>query len=434
MYKNLFEYFGLRQNPFHVSPDPQFYFSTPTHSAALGDLMTGVETRRGLFVLTGEAGTGKTIVLRHLLDWLEAKQLSSCYIFHSQLNPLELFESIFEDFGVQCHSRHKRDVIAALNHWLVQRRKMGDTPVLIIDEAQAISLRTLDRLNLLLSLEIGGSKLLQIILVGQPELESKLRSPELWQLQQRIISQCRLAPLTYDETSAYIKWRMENSGCTKTIFSEDSLKAVHLCSRGIPRVVNSVCEHALMAAFSEKSKEVTRGTIWRVAGDFDSNLFSSGPSEEETSQCFDSSFTEDQPNRLESKKVAVTKEPIEEIVDENTVQINWPSKRAANAANFMWPEAVLEPPTETAESRTVELPQPIATSKAMPANPVGAEWAKPRPIGPKELPVNWKRPGVLEGVVRYWHAVGQSFVSDWKRFLQEHMQERRISRSSSSDD
>ena len=397
--------------------------------------MTGIEARRGLFVLTGEAGTGKTIVLRHLLDWLEAKRLSSCYIFHSQMKPLELFELILEDFGVQCHSRHKRDVILALNHWLVERRRMGDTPVLIIDEAQAISLRTLDRLNMLLSLEIAGSKLLQIILVGQPELESKLRSFELWQLQQRIISHCRLAPLTYEETSAYVKWRMENSGCKEAVFSEESLKTVHSCSRGIPRVVNSVCEHALMAAFSEKNKEITRGIIWRVAGEFDLNLFTGGPSEEEILPRFTSSFIEDPVSQLENKKVAVTEEPIEEIVEENTVQIRWPSQRAANAENFTLQETGLEPANEIAESQTLELSEPVAVPRAMSAtNPVGAEWAKPRILAPKELPVNWKRPGILEGVVHYCRAVGQSFKNDWKRFLQEHTQGRKITGSSSSND
>ena len=208
MYEDSFQFFGLRQNPFHVSPDPRSYFPTRAHDLALSELIAGIESRRGLFVLTGEPGTGKTILLHHLLDWLATRHQSTCYIFHSQLKPMELLELILQDFGICCDSREKRDMIVALNHWLVERRRLGDAPVLIIDEAQAVSLRTLHRLNMLLNLEIEGSKLLQIILAGQLGLDERLRRPELWQLQQRVIFRSSLAPFSFEETSTYVKSRL----------------------------------------------------------------------------------------------------------------------------------------------------------------------------------------------------------------------------------
>ncbi len=145
MYEHVFHFFGLRENPFHVSPDPRFFFSTCAHGSALTQLKMGVDTRQGLILLIGEAGAGKTILLHHFLNWLRSRQQSSCYIFQSQLKPIELFESILHDFGVRYESRRKGDLLAALKQWLVLRHAMGDSPVLIIDEAQAISLRTLDR-------------------------------------------------------------------------------------------------------------------------------------------------------------------------------------------------------------------------------------------------------------------------------------------------
>ena len=199
MYEHVFHFFGLRENPFHVSPDPRFFFPTCAHDSALTQLKMGVDTRQGFIVLIGEAGTGKTILLHRFLNWLQSREKSSCYIFQSQLKPLELFESILHDFGVRYESRRKGDLLAALKQWLVRRHAMGDSPVLVIDEAQAISLRTLDRLRMLLNLEIPGNKLLQLVLAGQPELEEKLHRPELRQLHQRIMFRCTLVPLSLEK-------------------------------------------------------------------------------------------------------------------------------------------------------------------------------------------------------------------------------------------
>jgi len=282
MYEHVFHFFGLRENPFHVSPDPRFFFSTCAHASALTQLKMGVDTRQGFILLVGEAGTGKTILLHHFLNWLRSRQQSSCYIFQSQLKPLELFESILHDFGVHCDSRRKGDLLAALNKWLVRRHAMGDSPVLIIDEAQAISLRTLDRLRMLLNLETPGRKLLQMVLAGQPQLEEKLRRPELRQLHQRIMFRCTLPPLSLEETTEYVKSRLANGGAKDTkLFPGASLEALHMYAQGIPRVVNLLCEHALLLAHAEKRNVITSDMISRVATTFDLTSQQALPREQE---------------------------------------------------------------------------------------------------------------------------------------------------------
>jgi general secretion pathway protein A len=166
----MFRSFGLKENPFHVSPDPRFLFSGPSYEAALAELMFGIEAHRGLLVLTGEAGTGKTTLMRHFLQWLKSRQFSSSYIFHSHLDPAELFEFILRDFDVPVESTKKSDLLATLHRWLHARQAEGDSPVIVIDEAQALSLRTLSELNLLLNLENIRGKLVQIVLAGQADL------------------------------------------------------------------------------------------------------------------------------------------------------------------------------------------------------------------------------------------------------------------------
>jgi type II secretory pathway predicted ATPase ExeA len=281
MYEDLFQFFGLREDPFHVSPDPHYYFATKSHASAFKELTAGIESRRGLFVLTGEAGTGKTTLVRHFLDCLEARHQSSCYIFHAQVRPMELLELILQDFGIPCVSRVKHEMVVALNKWLVQRRRMGDAPVLIIDEAQVSPLRTLRRLNVLLNLELDGCKLLQVVLAGQPELDAKLQRPELWQLQQRIIFRSRLMPLSLEETAEYVRSRLEKAGAQAEVFCEEALQAVHTGARGIPRVVNLLCEHALIAAYPEKIKPITAAIVRDVATDFDISVQTGVPSSED---------------------------------------------------------------------------------------------------------------------------------------------------------
>jgi general secretion pathway protein A len=270
MYENFFQHFGLRENPFHTSPDPRFFHSTPVHDAALSELVYSIEARRGFVVLTGDAGTGKTTILNYLLDWLRQRGISSSYIFYSKLNSKELLEFILRDFGIACGSRGKDDLLAALHQWLIQRQTKGDCPVIIIDEAQLLSSQTLDELRLLLNLETLGGKLVQLVLAGQPELEEKLHQPKLKELQERVMFQCRLARLTEEETSRYIAARLTVAGAADArVFPEDTVRAIHAFSRGIPRVVNVLCEYSLLRAYADQQQAICPEDVWRAATQFD---------------------------------------------------------------------------------------------------------------------------------------------------------------------
>ena len=270
MYEHFFNSFGLRENPFHVSPDPRFYFPTRAQESALAELLFGVETRQGLMVLTGEAGTGKTTLLNQLLDWLQRRGRSSAYVFHALLEPVELLQFILRDFCVSCSSNHKGDVVDALYTWLRARNAAGDLPALILDEAQALPQETLDELRLLLNLETPRGKLLQIVLSGQPELDEKLRLPALRQLRQRIMFHSRISLLTQQETATYIARRLAMAGCPdSTLFPPEVVQAIYASSHGIPRVVNLLCQHALISANADQQHVVSREMIQRIAVDFD---------------------------------------------------------------------------------------------------------------------------------------------------------------------
>ena len=258
---------GLREDPFHVSPNPRFYYSTPAHDTALAELMYGIETRRGLLVLTGEAGTGKTSIMNQILYWLRHRGRSTAFIFHTRVEPIGLLRLILADFGLPCESKSKSDLIRTLHHWLLQRHAVKDVPVLILDEAQALPLQTLDEIRLILNVETSVGKLLQIILSGQPELEEKLR---LQALRQRIMFHSRLPALTEKQTAAYIARRLAVAGCTDTsAFPQEVVQSIYAIAQGIPRGVNLLCENALVCAYGEKCRVISPEMIQRIAMDFD---------------------------------------------------------------------------------------------------------------------------------------------------------------------
>jgi len=266
MYQN---FFGLRESPFNVNPDPRYLYMTRQAQEALACLTYGIRTRKGFIVLTGEVGTGKTTLLNRLLDWLRNDHVATAFIFNSRLSVPQVFDFIMADFGIACESREKSQVLMRLNQWLLDRYKAGETAVLIIDEAQNLSANVLEEIRLLTNLETSTEKLLQIVLAGQPELEQKLSCPELRQLRQRVTLQSRTLPLTLEETVGYINERLRIAGATDTgIFSAEAIQAVHHFARGIPRVTNLLCEHALISAFVDQERPVLRETVERVAQEF----------------------------------------------------------------------------------------------------------------------------------------------------------------------
>ncbi len=287
MYEHVFHYFGLRENPFGISPDPRFYVSTLAHEAALAELVLGVTATQNFTILTGEAGTGKTILLNHFLNWLATRRRSSAYVFHPRLKVTELLDYILRDFGVPHQTLDRRQLLETLSRWLIGRHSLGDTPIVVVDEAQAISIRTLDKLRLLLNLSASGKKLLQIVLVGQPELLDKLNRLELRSLRKRVTCQCSLEPFSIEETSQYVKERLTNTGAVNPdIFSQDSLEAMHGYARGIPRTLNLLCEQALIAGYAAGARVISPEILRQVAGDFELTPQWADPGARETSSKF----------------------------------------------------------------------------------------------------------------------------------------------------
>ncbi len=266
MYKN---FFGLRENPFNVNPDPRFLYSTPQTQKAVSELTYGIQNRKGLILLTGEVGTGKTTLINYLLDWLRHRRMPVAFIFNSHLSVKHLFEFILTDFGIPIDIQLESNMLMRLNTWLVKCFRAGESPVLIVDEAQGLSVKLLEEIRLLLNLETASEKLLQIVLAGQPELEDKLKQPELRQLRQRIALRCSTRPLTLEESHGYITERLRIGGAMgDPIFASDAMDAVHFYSQGIPRVINLLCEHALINAYVEHLRVVPAHVVDEAAHEF----------------------------------------------------------------------------------------------------------------------------------------------------------------------
>lgn len=267
MYKS---FFGLKENPFNVNPDPRYLFLTRQIEEALSGLMYGIQTRKGFITLTGEVGTGKTTLVNRLLDWLHLKRTKTAFLFNSRMNTSQLFDFIMAEFDIPCDNKSKSQQLMKLNHWLLERYRAGETAVLIVDEAQNLTFPVLEEIRLLTNLETSTEKLLQIVLSGQPELEDKLKLPQLRQLRQRITLRCRTMPMTQDQTHDYIQERLRIAGADpqQEIFSEKAIESVHYFSMGIPRVINLLCEHALINSFVDQQKIVEPKVIEDVAREF----------------------------------------------------------------------------------------------------------------------------------------------------------------------
>jgi general secretion pathway protein A len=262
-------FFGLRESPFNVNPDPRYLYLTRHIQEALAGLTYGIQNRKGFVLLTGEVGTGKTTLLNRLLDWLRGQKVATAFIFNSRLEVNHLFDFMMADFEIPCNSRDKSQVLLRLNQWLLERYREGETAVLIVDEAQNLSPEVLEEIRLLTNLETSTEKLLQIILTGQPELEEKLKIPQLRQLRQRITLRCRTSPLSLEETFGYIAERLRIAGASgEPIFSKEAIQTVHLYSRGIPRVVNLLCEHSMINAYVDSLRPVPAHLVEEVAREF----------------------------------------------------------------------------------------------------------------------------------------------------------------------
>src|SRR5579864_5766731 len=264
-------FFKLRESPFNVNPDPRYLFMTRQIQEALAGLTYGIQNRKGFILLTGEVGTGKTTLVNRLLDWLRGQRVATAYIFNSQLQVNHLFDFIMADFEIPYDSREKSQVLLSLNQWLLERYRSGETAVLIVDEAQNLSSELLEEIRLLTNLETSTEKLLQIVLAGQPELEERLKLPQLRQLRQRITLRCRTSALSLEETYGYIAERLRIAGAEPqqpAIFAPKAIESIHYFSMGIPRVINLLCEHALINSFVDQQRVVEPKVIEDVAREF----------------------------------------------------------------------------------------------------------------------------------------------------------------------
>lgn len=284
MYK---AFYNLRRNPFEITPDPSFLFPTIRHKEALAALYYGVRRHKGFVVMTGEVGTGKTLLVRWLLQLLKGTNVAYAYVFNSKLSSLEFLQFLAGDFGLNTSGKTKSDLLLELARFLVTRHQQKLTTVLVIDEAHHLSTDVLEEVRLLTNLETADEKLLQILLIGQPELDEKLDLVELRQLKQRIALRAHLEPLDPAETCSYIERRLQMAGAEfepSTLFPEDTVYEVHRYSRGIPRLINTICENALITAYARQLRSVPAEIIHEVAMEFRLNLIHLPRTEKLTNQ------------------------------------------------------------------------------------------------------------------------------------------------------
>jgi type II secretory pathway predicted ATPase ExeA len=262
-------FFGINDPPFGACSDPRFLYLMPQSQEVLSCLQYGVAARKGFVVMTGEVGTGKTTLLNSVLNSFEGQRISTAFVFNPRLDVLDFLEFVMADFGIPPTTRTKSGMLLQLNRWLIERFRNGELCAIVIDDAQNLSWDLLEEIRLLTNLETASEKLLQIVLSGQPELEQKLRTPGVRQLRQRIALWCKTRPLSSEETTAYIARRLEVAGATRSIFSPDAIPLVHRYSKGIPRLINLICEHALVSAYVEEIKPVPARIVESVSAELE---------------------------------------------------------------------------------------------------------------------------------------------------------------------
>src|SRR5947207_5000289 len=255
------DFYGLKEKPFNATPDPKFLYLTPGHREALAQLTYGVQEHKGFLVLTGEVGTGKTTLLQALLQKLDSNT-AVAFVFNSKLSFDEVLEYALHDYGIGKTEGSRVQRLVALNNYLIERRRAGQNTVLILDEAQQLDADTPDQVRLLSNFETPTDKLLQILLVGQPELKAKLDLPELQQLKQRIGLRCQIPPLAPEEVRQYIRRRLRIAGSNDPgLFSDAAVDRLTEYSGRIPRVINMVCDHSLVFGYADQKRRIDRPIV-----------------------------------------------------------------------------------------------------------------------------------------------------------------------------
>jgi general secretion pathway protein A len=259
------QYFGLSESPFSIAPDPRYLFLSNKHREALAHLIYGVGDQGGFVVLTGEVGTGKTTICRCLLQQIP-ENADVAYIINPTQSVNQLLQSIFNDLSVPYpKGSTSKDLIDLLNHYLLDAHARGRNTIVIIDEAQNLTSEVLEQLRLLTNLETNEKKLLQLVLLGQPELNALLSKPELRQLSQRVTARYHLSPLSRSEVTEYIGHRLSVAGCRSTLFSPSAIRRVYRLSQGVPRLINLICDRTLLGVYSSNSDQATVAIVNNAA-------------------------------------------------------------------------------------------------------------------------------------------------------------------------
>ncbi len=259
--------FGLRASPFGTSPDPRFLCMLPQIRETLASLQYGIASRRGFVVLTGEVGTGKTTLLKAVLGTFIKVRVSSAFVFNPRLDVHDFLDFVLSEFDIPVKRRTKAGMLLQLNSWMIDRYREGGLCVIAVDEAQNLSWDLMEEIRLLTNLETSSDKLIQIVLSGQPELERKLRDPRVRQLRQRVSVWCKTHPLSSDQTPIYISERLRIAGASQPLFSPDAMELVHTTAKGIPRLINLICEHAMLCAYAEETLPITPRMIESVSAE-----------------------------------------------------------------------------------------------------------------------------------------------------------------------
>ena len=253
-------FFGLNESPFNVTPDPRFVYWSSHHQAAVCAMHYGVESRRGFIQITGEIGAGKTTLIRTFLRQV-GKKVHTSLVFNPRLSEIELLQNIVEDFGIKIRSPRRKDYFGALNRFLLEESAKGYNAVLIIDEAQLLSTDSLEQIRLLSNLETTTQKLLQILFIGQPELNEIMNHPSLVQLRQRIAVRYHLPELNLREVSQYICHRLNVAGAEKNFFTPDAIARIHELSSGIPRMINVLADRAMLAGYVKNTYKISSALV-----------------------------------------------------------------------------------------------------------------------------------------------------------------------------